>query len=161
MLRISSSEGRVEIMSRQEDQAVYSIGAVARMLDIPTSTLRAWEERYAVVVPTRSSGGHRLYSRGQVDQLRYLQNLIDSGLHAAEAHRVLALRLAAGAVQQYQLKDAATASKTYKAMLDDYRRVVAAAADDGVSVSAWMTNAARRASSNSAIALDSATISAN
>src|SRR5258708_6572772 len=30
---------------QQEDQAVYSIGAVARMLDIPTSTLRAWEER--------------------------------------------------------------------------------------------------------------------
>ena len=45
---------------------------------------------------SRSSGGHRLYSRNQVDQLRYLQNLVDSGLHAAEAHRVLAVRLAEG-----------------------------------------------------------------
>ena len=49
-----------------------------------------------MIVATRSSGGHRLYSRDQVDQLRYLQNLVDSGLHAAEAHRILAVRLAEG-----------------------------------------------------------------
>src|SRR5580765_5405729 len=43
-------------MTRPEDQAIYSIGAVARMLDIPTSTLRAWEERYSVITPLRSEG---------------------------------------------------------------------------------------------------------
>jgi CheY-like chemotaxis protein len=63
------------------------------MVGATTSGLRAWEERYGVVVPTRSSGGHRLYSQDQVDQLRYLQNLMDSGLQAADAHRVLAVRL--------------------------------------------------------------------
>lgn len=75
---------------------MYGIGAVARMLGATSAGLRAWEERYGVVLPTRSAGGHRLYSRDQVDQLRYLQNLMDSGLHAAEAHRVLAVRLAEG-----------------------------------------------------------------
>jgi CheY-like chemotaxis protein len=64
------------------------------MLGATSAGLRAWEERYGVVVPTRSAGGHRLYSRDQVEQLRYLQNLMDSGLHAAEAHRVLAGRIA-------------------------------------------------------------------
>jgi DNA-binding transcriptional MerR regulator len=66
------------------------------MLDATPAGLRAWEERYGVVVASRSAGGHRLYSRNQVDQLRYLQNLVDSGLHAAEAHRILAVRLAEG-----------------------------------------------------------------
>jgi CheY-like chemotaxis protein len=66
------------------------------MLGATSAGLRAWEDRYGVVIPARSPGGHRLYSRDQVDQLRYLQNLMDSGLQAAEAHRVLALRLADG-----------------------------------------------------------------
>jgi len=38
-----------------------------------------------------------VYSRDQLDQLRYLVNLLDSGLQAAEAHRELAARLADGA----------------------------------------------------------------
>lgn len=75
---------------------MYGIGAVARILDIAPSLLRTWEERYGVVVPIRSAGDQRLYSRDQVDQLRFVQNLIGSGLHAAEAHRLLALRVDEG-----------------------------------------------------------------
>ena len=81
-------------MTSQEDQAVYSIGAVARMLDVPTSTLRAWEERYAVITPNRSEGSQRLYSRAQVQQLRFIKSRLDSGASAADAHRLLAQQLA-------------------------------------------------------------------
>jgi len=76
-------------MSSQEDQAVYSIGAVARMLDIPTSTLRAWEDRYSVITPVRSEGSQRLYSRTQVEQLRFIKSQLESGASAADAHRLL------------------------------------------------------------------------
>ena len=38
------------------NRGVYSIGAVARMLDVPAATIRNWEERYATVVPERSEG---------------------------------------------------------------------------------------------------------
>jgi len=82
-------------MARAEDPAVYSIGAVARMLDLPTSTLRAWEERYSVITPTRSDGSQRLYSRVQVEQLRFIKSRMDSGASAADAHRLLAQDLAA------------------------------------------------------------------
>jgi DNA-binding transcriptional MerR regulator len=70
--------------------AIYSIGAVARMLGVPTQTLRAWEDRYQQIVPTRSSGGQRLYSRDQVDQLSFIRNQIEQGLQPADAHRLLA-----------------------------------------------------------------------
>jgi CheY-like chemotaxis protein len=66
------------------------------MLGLTPAALRAWEERYRVVIPTRSPGDQRLYSRDQVDQLRYVQNLMDSGLQAAEAHRLLTLRIQDG-----------------------------------------------------------------
>lgn len=73
-----------------EAQAVYSIGAVARMLDIPASTLRAWEERYGLISPARSEGSQRLYSRVQVEQLRFVKAQIESGMSSADAHRLLA-----------------------------------------------------------------------
>jgi DNA-binding transcriptional MerR regulator len=78
--------------------AVYSIGAVARMLDIPPATLRTWEERYGLPVPERSPGGHRLYSRDQVDQLRFVKVQLDQGISPADAHRLLAERLDAGSL---------------------------------------------------------------
>jgi DNA-binding transcriptional MerR regulator len=83
-------------VASEKDQPVYSIGAVARMLDMPTSTLRAWEERYSITTPTRSSGSQRLYSRAQVEQLRYIKAQIDSGVSAADAHRMLSDELRSG-----------------------------------------------------------------
>jgi DNA-binding transcriptional MerR regulator len=78
------------------DAGVYSIGAVTRMLGIPAQTLRAWEERYAQIVPDRSGGGHRLYSRDQVEQLRFIREQLHAGLYPADAHRLLAQRRAEG-----------------------------------------------------------------
>lgn len=77
-------------------EPVYGIGAVARLLGATPATLRAWEERYGVVIPVRSPSRQRLYSRDQVEQLRFVLNLMESGLQSAEAHRMLALRLEEG-----------------------------------------------------------------
>ena len=73
---------------------VYSIGAVAQMLGIPPATLRTWEERYGLPVPERSPGGHRVYSRDQVEQLRFVKAQVDQGISPADAHRLLAERVA-------------------------------------------------------------------
>jgi len=82
--------------SDQGSQPVYSIGAVARMLDIPASTIRAWEERYEVVRPGRSEGSQRVYSRNQVEQLRFIKAKMEVGVSAADAHRLLSQELEAG-----------------------------------------------------------------
>jgi DNA-binding transcriptional MerR regulator len=72
---------------------VYSIGAVVSMLHVPAGTLRTWEERYGVVSPERTLGGHRLYSRSQIEQLRFVTAEIASGSTAADAHRALEQRM--------------------------------------------------------------------
>src|SRR5437879_12268202 len=66
------------------------------MLDLPTTTLRAWEDRYEVIIPRRSEGAQRLYSRSQVEQLRFLKDQIEAGASAADAHRLRAQELGAG-----------------------------------------------------------------
>jgi DNA-binding transcriptional MerR regulator len=76
-------------MERAEKDGVYSIGAVVKMLGIPAQTLRSWEERYHQIVPERSAGGQRLYSRDQVDQLRFILGELDRGMQPSDAHRLL------------------------------------------------------------------------
>jgi CheY-like chemotaxis protein len=74
---------------------VYSIGAVVKMLGIDASTLRAWEDRYALVVPRRSRGGQRIYSRDDLAHLRYVIETMASGASPGDAHRLLAEQLRA------------------------------------------------------------------
>ena len=73
-----------------QGRPVYSISAVARMLDIPVATLRTWEDRYEQVVPARNDSGHRIFTRHQVEQLRFVRAQMGEGASAADAHRLLA-----------------------------------------------------------------------
>ena len=75
---------------------MYSISAVARMLEVPMATLRTWEDRYAQVVPARNVSGHRLFTRRQVEQLRFVRAQMAGGATAADAHRLLAERIESG-----------------------------------------------------------------
>jgi CheY-like chemotaxis protein len=79
----------------ENTRPVYSIGAVSRMLSIAPATLRSWEGRYGLVLPQRTEGGHRLFSRDQVEHLRFVQARMAEGAHASDAHRLLAERLGA------------------------------------------------------------------
>jgi len=79
-------------MAEESGPGVYSIGAIVKMLGIPAQTLRAWENRYGQIVPARSAGGQRLYSRDQVEQLCFVREQLDRGLQPADAHRLLAER---------------------------------------------------------------------
>ncbi|MBN1261456.1 MAG: MerR family transcriptional regulator [Anaerolineae bacterium] len=75
---------------RQEDKAIYNIGAVTRMTGIPVATLRAWERRYSFPEAERTEGGHRLYSETEVIRLQWVKARIDEGMQTR--HAVQALR---------------------------------------------------------------------
>jgi DNA-binding transcriptional MerR regulator len=68
---------------------VFTIGSAARLLHVPVATIRTWEKRYGLVVPARSNGGQRLYTREQLDQLRFVVARIGEGMRPAEAYRLL------------------------------------------------------------------------
>jgi CheY-like chemotaxis protein len=64
------------------------------MLGLSQSAIRSWEDRYGVIVAERSEGGRRVYTRDQLEQLRFVKERLDEGLPAADAHRLLAERQA-------------------------------------------------------------------
>jgi len=61
------------------DEARYRVGMVSRMSGLSTHTLRMWEKRYAAVVPKRTEAGGRLYTDSDVERLRLLHQLVESG----------------------------------------------------------------------------------
>jgi DNA-binding transcriptional MerR regulator len=66
------------------------IGELSRRTGVGVDTLRAWERRYGLLRPRRSPGGFRLYGTGEVERVRTMKALIDSGVSAAEAARLAA-----------------------------------------------------------------------
>ncbi|MDE0634011.1 MAG: MerR family transcriptional regulator [Caldilineaceae bacterium SB0665_bin_25] len=63
----------------------FNLKAVVRETGIKAETLRAWERRYGIPRPARSSGGHRLYSRRDIDTLRWLKQRRLEGLSISRA----------------------------------------------------------------------------
>ncbi|MDH3201107.1 MAG: MerR family transcriptional regulator [Myxococcales bacterium] len=61
------------------DEAKYRVGMVSKMTGLSTHTLRMWEKRYAAVLPKRTEAGGRLYTDADVDRLRLLHKLVESG----------------------------------------------------------------------------------
>lgn len=58
---------------------MYSIKAVAQATGLTVETLRAWERRYGIVVPTRDAGGRRVYRPEDVLRLRRLREATERG----------------------------------------------------------------------------------
>jgi methanogenic corrinoid protein MtbC1 len=50
----------------------FNLKAVVQQTGLKPDTLRAWERRYGLPTPERSSGGHRLYSRHDIDTIKWL-----------------------------------------------------------------------------------------
>ena len=65
-------------------------GTAARLAGLPVTTLRVWERRYGVVAPAKTVTGQRLYSAHDVQRLKLLRRLSDSG-HAIGTIATLAL----------------------------------------------------------------------
>lgn len=57
---------------------MYSIRKASQLVGIPAVTIRAWENRYQLTAPVRSTGGHRLYRDADIETLRWIKQQMDS-----------------------------------------------------------------------------------
>ncbi|EDM76025.1 B12 binding domain/transcriptional regulator, MerR family protein [Plesiocystis pacifica SIR-1] len=67
----------------------YRIQTVAEMTGVPAATLRAWERRYGIPSPERTSSSYRLFSDHDIASIRKLKELCDEGMAPAEAARMV------------------------------------------------------------------------
>ncbi len=65
------------------------IGELSRRVGVKPELLRAWETRYGLLQPARTSGGLRLYSPADERRVQRMQERMGEGLSAAEAARLV------------------------------------------------------------------------
>jgi DNA-binding transcriptional MerR regulator len=63
----------------------FNLKAVVQQTGLKPDTLRAWERRYSLPAPERSSGGHRLYSQQDIDTIKWLMARQREGLSISRA----------------------------------------------------------------------------
>jgi len=68
-----------------DESAQLRIGELSYRVGVSPDVLRAWEKRYRLLKPTRSSSGYRLYSERDEWRVRLMQQKLWSGLSTAEA----------------------------------------------------------------------------
>jgi MerR family transcriptional regulator, light-induced transcriptional regulator len=83
---------------------MYTIKRASEMVGVPVATLRAWQRRYRVVTPARSSAGYRLYQPDDIAVLRRMQALVISGWSPKEASHAAVASGARGAAQPIDLR---------------------------------------------------------
>jgi DNA-binding transcriptional MerR regulator len=72
-----------------DEAGAVRIGELSRRVGVSDHLLRAWENRYGLLRPTRSTGGYRLYSAADERRVHRMKQFLSSGLSAAEAARAV------------------------------------------------------------------------
>lgn len=83
-------------MSSIDEKPTFNLKAVVQETGLKPDTLRAWERRYGLPQPARTSGGHRLYSQRDIDILKWLMARQDEGLSISRAVELWRRLLAEG-----------------------------------------------------------------
>jgi DNA-binding transcriptional MerR regulator/methylmalonyl-CoA mutase cobalamin-binding subunit len=62
-----------------KNSAQYLIGTVSKRSGVKSDLVRAWERRYQAVTPTRTDGGHRVYTDQDIARLKLLNQATSHG----------------------------------------------------------------------------------
>jgi len=96
-------------MPTEPNAAVYVISVAAELSGMHPQTLRIYE-RKGLVAPARTEGGSRRYSERDIELLRQIQDLTNTGLNLVGVQRVLELE-AENAQLRQDLEDLRTAAE--------------------------------------------------
>jgi MerR family transcriptional regulator, light-induced transcriptional regulator len=107
------------------------IGELARRTGVSPELLRAWEDRYGLLKPSRSPGGFRLYTAADEARARRMTRLIADGLSAAEAAQQALTVDEANAAVAAPIVD--QLAEQLRAALDDFDGTAAHSAFDSCS----------------------------
>jgi len=74
--------------STSDESAQYLIKTVSKRSGVKSDLVRAWERRYQAVTPTRTSGGHRIYTDQDIARLKLLNQATSNGHSISQIARL-------------------------------------------------------------------------
>ncbi len=116
-------------------QKALRIGELSRRVGVSDHVLRAWERRYGLLEPARSSAGYRLYSDADERRVRRMQAHLAQGMSTAEAATAVLdeERTSPAAFESMDVEDRSTFAEAIHALaasLDEFNERGAQAALD-------------------------------
>jgi MerR family transcriptional regulator/heat shock protein HspR len=103
------------------NRGVYVISVAAELAGVHPQTLRIYERR-GLLDPARTGGGSRRYSQSDIDRLRRIQELTESGLNLAGVKRVMELEEEVARLQAQMNQLAREAREAIERTHRQYRR---------------------------------------
>jgi len=76
------------MINPNDDSAQYLISTVSKRSGVKSDLVRAWERRYQAVTPTRTSGGHRVYTAQDIARLKLLNQATNNGHSISQIARL-------------------------------------------------------------------------
>jgi MerR family transcriptional regulator, heat shock protein HspR len=100
------------------DELIF-ISTAARMLGMHPQTLRKYE-RLGLVQPSRTIGSMRLYSRDEIERLRFIKRLVDDmGINLAGVQQLLAIAAVMRKIQPLMREDQLARNETRRRLLKE------------------------------------------
>ena len=143
------------------DNRLYSIAAMAKILDMPESTLHYWKNRFDDVLPSFGTGRGKRYRAEAVEIFRDIGAMLAQGLSAGDVRSELARRypvnVGGGEVQRQTAPLAATAGP---AGIVDAQTMLAMASAIGAEIARTLAEQLGRGLSGGPAALPETTVTA-
>lgn len=104
------------------DELIF-ISTAARMLGMHPQTLRKYE-RLGLVRPARTIGSMRLYSRDEIERLRFIKRLVDDmGINLAGVQQLLEIAEVMRRIQPLMREDALARNDSRRRLLKEIGRL--------------------------------------
>jgi len=104
-----------------DNTPIYNLKAAIHEVGLSAATLRAWESRYGLPHPQRTPGGHRLYSRQDIEMLKWLVERQNEGLSISRAVEMWKTLPEAAQITSGQTPSPVLISSTGEVMIDELR----------------------------------------
>lgn len=113
------------------DRDYYTMREASRLAQVPPHTLRYWENRFAELKPSRRDGGHRRYSRKDLELVLEIKELLQrKKMTVAGARRALIDRRRGKTVLDEPLTGAAPGEGAAGKLLREARKELKAILDE-------------------------------
>ena len=119
----SVDTNRIKFYSGIVPDELIFISTAARMLGMHPQTLRKYE-RLGLVRPARTIGSMRLYSRAEIERLRYIKRLVDDmGVNLAGVQQLLEIAEVMRRIQPLMREDALARNESRRRLLREIGRL--------------------------------------
>ena len=63
-------------MNLKDPKIYYSIGEIAKSLNVNSSLIRFWEKEFEIIKPKKNSRGNRIYTKNDLENISMIYHLV-------------------------------------------------------------------------------------